>query len=79
MEFRDGQPLPTVEMFRALGQELRRRMEQGSKTAAKGLLGKFLRRIVVKHGALKAELVTGSLRQYDGSGDEFVTTKGWWS
>ena len=72
-------PLPTVEMFRSLGHELQKRMEEGPIAAAKTLLSRFVTRIVVKEGVLNAELVTRSVRQNDGSGDEFVTTKGWWS
>jgi len=41
-------PLPTVEMFRSLGQELRKRMEKGPVAAAKTLLSRFVTRIVVE-------------------------------
>jgi len=60
-------------------EERRQRLEQGSKTAAKELLGEFVKRILAKDGAKKTKLVIGSPRHGDGSSDEFVAKKTWWS
>jgi len=62
-----------------MAHEFRQRMEKGPIADAKTLLSRFATRIIVHEGALNAKLVTRSVGQHDGSGDEFVTTKGWWS
>lgn len=71
--------VPTVEMFREYGQELRRKYESGPVPATKLMLRRFVRRIVMADGALKAELVIGRPQQSSGSRDEFALSDGWWA
>jgi site-specific DNA recombinase len=73
-------PIPTPEMFRAMGEQLGQVFREGPVPAAKQLLRQLVRKIVVPaEGPLKAELVIGKPRDLRGSGDEFATPNGWWS
>lgn len=70
--------VPSVELFREYGRELRRKAEAGPVQATKLMLQRFVRRITVARGVLKAELVIEKPRYSSGSGDEFALSPGWW-
>lgn len=74
-----AEAVPTVELFREYGQELRRKAEAGPVQATKLLLRHFVRRVVVGKDTLKAELVIGKPRNSSGSRDEFALSNGWWT
>ena len=70
--------IPTLEMLRQIGDELRKRVEEGPRPAGM-LLRRVIRRIIVSPtGSLKAELVIGTHENIKGSADEFDTSDRWW-
>jgi len=70
--------IPTVEMFRQIGNELRKRVEEGPRPA-RMLLGRLIRRIIVSPtGSLNAEPVIGTPENIKGSADEFDISDRWW-
>jgi len=70
--------IPTVEMFRQIGGELRKRVEEGPRPAGM-LLRRMIRRIIVSPtGSLNAELVIGTPAKIKGSADGFAISDRWW-
>jgi len=68
----------SVEMFRQIRNELRKRFEDGARPA-RMLLRRLIRRIIIRQkGSLKAELVIGTQENIKGSADEFDISDRWW-
>ncbi len=72
-------PIPTVEMFRELADQMKRKMEEGPTREAKAFLRRLVGRIIAQpDGALKVELLAGSPRNTSGSNSGFDIRREWW-